>query len=117
MSQLTPVVAKEAKVAEEVLAPANLQAQRRSELTDKELLWLPLALSLQPPRPKIQAGSVGTEPEDTLRDRYSHPQDSHGDESRAHSYRLREMPLELKKEHSPYSICVSVLHHPTCTEL
>ena len=117
MCQLTPVVTKEAKVAEEVLAPANLQAQRLSQLTDKELLWFPLALFLQPPRPKIQAGSVRTEQEDTLRDRYSHPQDSHGDESRGHSSHLREVPLDLKEEHSPYSLCMSVLHHPTCTEL
>lgn len=65
------MVAKEAKVAEEVFASALLQTQRLSELTDKELLWFQLVLFLQPPpvpRHKIQAAAVRTEQEDSLRD-------------------------------------------------
>ena len=70
-SEPTPVVAKEAKVAEEVLASARLQTQRLSELRDNELLWFRLVLFLQPPpapRHKIQAAAVRTQQEDNLRD-------------------------------------------------
>lgn len=64
------MAAKEAKVAEEVLASARLQTQRLSEPMDKELLWFPLVLFLQPPpapRHKVQAAAVRTE-QDNLRD-------------------------------------------------
>lgn len=66
MSGPTPVVAQVAEAAEEVVGTEGLRAQRLSELMDnKELWWFPLALLLQPPWQKIQAGPVRTEQEGT----------------------------------------------------
>lgn len=87
----------------------ELLAQRLSEVTDKELLWFWLALFLQPLNlsHKIQAASVRTEQEDTLRDRHSHHRPVMGLEW-GPSFHLREMPPELKEDsvhHTAFFLC------------
>lgn len=62
-SKPTPVVAQVPEAAEVVGTRFASSASLGAD--DEELLWFPLALLLQPPRQKIQAGRVRTEQEST----------------------------------------------------
>lgn len=56
---------KSPKLLKKLWAQKGCELSCLSELMDRELLWFPLALLLQSPRQKIQAGTVRTEQEGT----------------------------------------------------